>query len=178
MNDMRSRSGILFGLAASVGAFGAAAMMSAATAPTAHADDFTDVINAVDSDYAAGQTEFTTAFADFGGSNVNGGLEALFTGADDDLVGAPYNFLLGTVELAENEPVTSSLASGVPAESDFTSGLAEAETLIGDSGTFSTGLATDLSSGDYGSAVAEDYLISLFDVTALQVFLEGVVASF
>jgi hypothetical protein len=41
----------LVGVAAAAGAFGVAVMMSAATAPTARADDFTDVISEVDADY-------------------------------------------------------------------------------------------------------------------------------
>ena len=62
MGVMRARSRILVGLAASAGAFGAAAMMSAAAAPTAHADDITDIISAVEGDYADGQSAFTPPF--------------------------------------------------------------------------------------------------------------------
>jgi len=50
MSDTRSRSGILVGLAAAVGAVGAAAMMSAVAAPTAYADTFTDLVTDVDGD--------------------------------------------------------------------------------------------------------------------------------
>jgi hypothetical protein len=49
----------LIGVAAAAGAFGAAAMMSAATAPTARADDFTDVINAVDGDYGYALVDYS-----------------------------------------------------------------------------------------------------------------------
>jgi hypothetical protein len=45
MDNNRSRTGVLVGLAAAAGAFGVAAMMSAATAPTARADAFTDMIH-------------------------------------------------------------------------------------------------------------------------------------
>jgi hypothetical protein len=41
-------------------------MMAAATAPTARADDFTDVINKVDADLTAGQSYFIAAVTDFG----------------------------------------------------------------------------------------------------------------
>ena len=70
MSDTRSRSGILVGLAAAVGAFGAAAMMSAATAPTARADDFTDCHQR--SWTATTRTlrpDFTAALADFSSSS-------------------------------------------------------------------------------------------------------------
>ena len=80
MSDPRSQPGILVGLAAALGAFGAAAMMSAATAPTARADDFTDIITAVDSDYAAGQGDFTTAFADFDSNEFAPGLTTFLKG--------------------------------------------------------------------------------------------------
>ena len=46
---MRSQGNIFaIGLAAAAGAFGAAAMLSAATAPTARADDFTDILSNVE----------------------------------------------------------------------------------------------------------------------------------
>src|ERR1700677_2547620 len=78
MDSNRSRVGMLIGLGAAAGAFGAAAIMSADTAPTARADDFTDVINAVDAAYSSGQIEFGIADTDFGGSNINDGLAAFF----------------------------------------------------------------------------------------------------
>jgi hypothetical protein len=50
MGHNRSRA-VVVGLAAAVGAVGAAAMM-AATAPPARADDLTDIVKAVDGDFA------------------------------------------------------------------------------------------------------------------------------
>src|ERR1700722_16140374 len=163
MDSNRSRAATLIGVAAAAGAFGVAAMMSAATAPPAPADDFTDVINAIDADFTAGQTEFTTAFTDFGGSDVNDGLAALFSGVDDDFVGAPNNLILGTVELAENDTVTGSLAVEIPPESDFTNGLTFAETLLGEAQTYSTDAVSALSSSDYVSAAGDFYDVSLYD---------------
>jgi hypothetical protein len=171
------RSHLPVGLVITAGAIGAAAMLSAATAPTARADDFTDVINAVDADYTAGQTEFGIADTDFGSSDVNDGLAALFSGVDDDFVGAPNNLYIGTLELLANDTVTGSLAVSIPTESDFTSGLTAAESLLGVSEAASTTAATDLFSGDYVGAATEDYVVSLYDVASLQVLLEGVVAS-
>ena len=83
--DTRSRVGILIGLSAAAGVFGVAAMTSAATA---RADDFTDIINAVDGDFTTGQTDFTAAFTDFS-SNVPEGLNAFYSGLDEDLWAAP-----------------------------------------------------------------------------------------
>ena len=52
MDSNKPRIQILIGLAAAAGAVGAAAMVSTATAPTARADDFTDIITYVDADFA------------------------------------------------------------------------------------------------------------------------------
>ena len=105
MDSNGSRTGVLVGLAAAAGAFGVAAMMSAATAPTARADDFTDIVNGVEAELAYGQAAFTTAFTDFGSSDVTDGLQALVNGSYDDLVGAPDSLYIGTVEALTNETV-------------------------------------------------------------------------
>jgi hypothetical protein len=178
MGDMQSRFGILVGVAAAVGAFGAAAMMSAATAPTARADDFTDVINAVEGDFTAAQDQFTLAGTDFGGGDVSDGLAAYFTGLDDDLVGAPYNLELGTLDLIANDPVTASLVATIPPVTDFTAGLSEAEGFFSTGATYFSDAATALSAGDYVDASYLDYLGSLYDVASGQVLIESVVASF
>ena len=52
MDSNGSRTGVLVGLAAAAGAFGVAAMMSAATAPTARADEFSDIVNGVEAELA------------------------------------------------------------------------------------------------------------------------------
>ena len=112
MSDTRSRSGILIGVAAAAGAFGAAAMMSAATAPTARADDTTLIIDAINGDYAVGQADFTSAFTDFGSGDFVGGLAYTFDGIDQDSVAATDNLLLGGVEALEGDPITSTLYLG------------------------------------------------------------------
>jgi hypothetical protein len=105
MDGNRSRAATLVGLAAAAGCFGVAAMMSAATAPTARADDFSDIIAAVDGDFTAGQAAFGDALMDFGSSDVNDGLAAFFSGLDDDLVGAPDNVFVGTVDALTGAPI-------------------------------------------------------------------------
>jgi len=71
-------------------------MMSAATVPTALADDFTNIIAAVDGGLADGQAEFGLTATDFSSSYVTDALAALFNGIDDDLAVAPDNLLIGT----------------------------------------------------------------------------------
>jgi hypothetical protein len=177
MRSTRSRTSLLISLSAAAGAFGAAAMMSAATAPTARADDFTDVINAVEGDFTAAQAEFGIANTDFGGADYNDGLAAYFSGVDDDVVGAPGNLSLGTAELIANDPVTASLTAVFPPVSDFTSGLTEAQSFFTLGGTYFGDAATELFSGDYVDASYADYLGSLYDVASGQVLIESVVAA-
>jgi hypothetical protein len=178
MIDMRSRSGILVGVAATVGAFGAAAMMSAATAPAARADDFTDVINAVDGDFTFAQADFTHASGDFDTGNVNVGLAEFISGVDNDFVAAPDNLYIGTVDLLTNEPVADSIEVGISPESGFSSGLTDAETAFAFGQYQLSEVGTALSEGDYAGAASLGALGSFDDVEGVQELLEGVVASF
>jgi hypothetical protein len=179
MSDTRSRTGVLVGLAAAVGAFGAAAMMSASTAPTAHADDFTDIINAVDADYAAGQTAFTTALTDFSSDDLGNGLSAFFTGVNDDALSAPNNLLIGTVELLTNESVNGAIPWSLPDVGD----LSGAETLAQESFAMGesefTSAATDFADGLYGLTAFND-LFGVDDafVVPLEDLLMGSALSF
>jgi hypothetical protein len=175
---LRPHARILVGLAAAAGAFGVAAVMSAASAPTARADDLTDVINAVDGDLTLGQTDFSTAFADFGGGDVNDGLAAFYAGVDNDFVSAPDNLYVGSLDLLANDPVVGSLTVSLAPESNFTTGLNVAEAFFTAGEPEFTSAATDLSAGDYAGAAYLDSLGSLYDVLASQFLLEGVVASF
>jgi hypothetical protein len=155
MSDTRSRSGILVGLAAAAGAFGAAAMMSAATAPTARADDSTLIIDAIDGDYTAGQADFTAAFTDFG-DGAKGflpGLAELFGGMNEDSLAAPDNLLLGTVEALQGDPITSSLFfDDLTVPGSFADASAEAQILFNQGEGFLSNAAIAFSAGDYSAA--------------------------
>jgi hypothetical protein len=179
MLDSRARFRVLVSIAAVAGAFGAAATMSAATAPTARADAITDIINAVEGDYTYGQAAFTTAFADFSSSDLGTGTAALLDGIDDDSLSATNNFLIGTVELLTNESVTGSIPWSYPLPADFSDALAQAESIISGGETYLTDASGALSLGDYGTAAYEylfgaDYLT----VAPLEELLLGVAVSF
>jgi hypothetical protein len=179
MDDTQSRSGILVGFAAAVGAFGAAAMMSGAGAPTARADDFTDVINSIDGDYADGQAELTAADSDFSGNDLVGGLASLFSGLNDDSLSAPDNLLAGTVELLTNESVTGPISWGFSDPTSFSNAL----TFLGDDitagETYFTDAATALSGGEYGPALFDDLVgADLFTVAPLEELILGAAVSF
>jgi uncharacterized membrane protein len=92
MGQKRSRA-VLVGLSAAAGAFAAAAMISAAVAPTARADDpYADILNDVQAELGYGQTAFSQAETDFGDGNAPGGFAQLFIGTDDDVVGVPDSY--------------------------------------------------------------------------------------
>jgi hypothetical protein len=161
MGYQTSRS-LLVGLGAAVGGFGAAATMWAATAPTARADDFSDIIAAIDSDFTQGQTAFTDAFSDFGTNMVPAGLGQLYDAVDDYFWSAPTNLELGTVEALTGQGITNSLFVDMLVPTD----LSDAESMAASNFTtgedFFTDAATALSSSDYALAVYDEGLGSLY----------------
>ena len=169
MSDTRSRSGILVGVAAVAGAFGAAAMMSAATAPAARADDTTLIIDAINGDYAVGQADFTSAFTDFGSGDFVGGLAYTFDGIDQDSVAATDNLLLGGVEALEGDPITSTLYLGeLSAPDSFADAVEEAQILFNEGQGLLSNAAIDFAAGDYGAGTyselvgsADSYILSV-----------------
>jgi hypothetical protein len=173
MRYQRSRT-LLVGLGAAAGAFGAAAMMSAATAPTARADDFTDIINAVDGDLTAGQSEFATAFTELSSNMVPAGLASFFAGVDDDLWAAPTNVELGTVEALTGSGINGSFGVFVSTPTDFSDAVTLATSTFSQGEADFADAATALSSGDYVTAVTDEALGSLFTVdTPAQLLLIG-----
>jgi hypothetical protein len=179
MDSNRSRAATLIGVAAAAGAFGVAAMMSAATAPTARADDFTDVISAVGGDYADGQAAFTTAFTDFSSSDLAPGLAALFDGINEDALSAPENLLTGTVEVLTNESVDTSTTWGFMVPADFSAAVLDAESIFIEGEDYFTAASDALSFGEYGSVVFYDLIgADLLTVAPLEELLLGAAVSF
>jgi hypothetical protein len=142
MGDTRQR--IVLGLGAAVAAFGAAAMISAATAPAAHADDFSTILADVTATEAAATTAFATASTDLAAGNTAAGLTQLFIGLDDDLLGVPNEFQVGFVDLLQGVPVIPAsdfefsfatpatfAASVTEANTFYQAGVALATTILG-----------------------------------------------
>jgi hypothetical protein len=176
MSDTRSRTGMLVGLAAAVGAIGAAAMMSA---PTARADDFTDIINAVDVDYANGQTAFTTALTDFSSSEFAPGLAALFDGVDDDALAAPNDFLTGTADALTNESIGQSASYDLALPADFSAAITQAQTFFTEGLNYIYYDPDFASLSDYGTSVYYDVLgLDYSTVLPLEELLLGAAVSF
>jgi hypothetical protein len=120
MGHKRSRA-VFVGLSGAAGAFAAAAIMSAATAPTARADDpYADILSDVQAELTAGQTALGEAATDLSHGDFGEGLTRLFIGLDDDFVGVPDDLEVGTTDALTNTTV-------IPA-SDFEFNFANPET--------------------------------------------------
>jgi len=173
MGNKRSRT-VLVGLGAAIGAFGAAVMTSAATTPIARADDFTDIINNIETDLAAGQSEFGFAETAFASNQVISGTAELLSAADDDFVAAPDSVLLGTVEALTNEPVTGVDPDLVLPPANFADALTDVQGEFTVAQTLSSDAVTALAGGDYGNAVGDELDSSLFaDVFPAETLLLG-----
>lgn len=172
-----SRAGRLIGVAAAAGAFGAAAMMSAATAPTARADDSAAIEADISGTLADGQTAFGTAVTDFDSSNVIGGVEAFFEGVDDDTIGVPDIASIGGVDELTNEPFSLSSSffdfNTLDFPSSFSGAVTNAEGLFTEAEDAFSLASTVLSSGDYGGAATEGTLGALLLEVLPQYLLIG-----
>jgi hypothetical protein len=178
MDSNRLRTAMLIGVAAAAGAFGAAAMMSTATAPTAGADAYTDIINAVEGDFTAGQGEFTHAFVEFGKSDPSQGLADLFSGANDDLISPGNNLFIGTVQALTNAPVAPLLQWAFAPVGNFSDGLSEAQAWFSVGESDLAAVATELSSGEYGNAAGSLALgFDYISIVPLEEILLGAAAS-
>jgi hypothetical protein len=179
MDSNRSRFGMLIGLGEAAGCFGVAAMMSAATAQTARADDLSDIINAVDGDFADGEVSLNTAVTEFGSNEPVLGLASFFDTVNDDSLSAPDNLLIGTVQALTNESVTGDVGWAISQPTDFTEALTDAEGYVTGSAPYFSDAATELASGDYGAAVYYDLFgADLLTVAPVEELLLGVAASF
>jgi len=172
MNFTRTRAGIPIGLGAAIGAVGAAAVLSAAVAPAANADDFTDIITAVEGDYSEGTTAFELAATDFGSADVSGGLAAFLTGVDDDFLAAPDNIIVGSVEALQGQPVGGSYDILVGDPGSFATAVADAQNLDTEGAALLSDAATAFSGGDYTNGVYDslagsDYFVVAGEVLAL-----------
>jgi hypothetical protein len=166
------RSQVLVGQTAAAGAFGAAAMMSTAAAPTARADDFTDTISTVEAQLGDGQVVLGDAASAFS-SDPTAGTTYLFDGVNDDLLSAPNLLLAGTVEGLTNETydltpqdfdltIPASYADAVTSAGDYyEQGLAlfqDASIALGD-GNYGDAAFYDLFGADFVSVVPLEELL-------------------
>jgi hypothetical protein len=138
----KTRQRVVFGLGAAVAAVSAAAMISGAIAPAAHADDISTGISDIE---AAAQTDFGLADTDLGSASTEAaGLTYLFDGLDDDLFGVAAFDHVATVDVNQDVPVipptdfeynftapTSDATAITEAQSYYAEGVSLATTIEG-----------------------------------------------
>jgi hypothetical protein len=152
---------------------GAAAAMLVGAAPAAHADDLTDIVKVVDADYAAGQTAFTVAFTDFGNADIPHGLAQFINGVDDDFIGAPDNFFIGSVDALTNEPVyPDPLNFGIAAPpADLAAAWTEAQSDYNIGQSWLSDAATAFSAGEYATSAFDSTVGSIYSFDVPPEFL-------
>jgi hypothetical protein len=152
-------------LGAAVGAFAAGAMMSAATAPTARADAYSDIIADIQAEEAAAQADFSAASTDFasGTAGEPAGLTALFEGVDDDTFGVADDLHVGLVDALTNTTVipASDFEFSFATPATDAASVTEAQSFYTEGVTLATDI-TKLPTTDYG-LIALDNALSSFD---------------
>jgi len=112
-------------------AAGAIALAATIVMPTARADDLSEILAPVEADFAAGQSEFTTALSDFSAGDAGTGLAALFSGVDDDTLAAPNNLVLGSLEALTGNEIAVPLAGEVADPANLAAAFTDIQALYG-----------------------------------------------
>jgi len=163
MRDTTSRGGILIAVTAAAGAFGAAVTIASATAPTARADASADIIAAINGDYAAGQADFAKALTDFGNGAFASGLAQSFDGANEYMLAAPDNLLLGSVEALTGEPISQTLHfDELSADATFADALEEAQVIYNAGANLLANAADAFSAGDFAAGTYDELIGSTY----------------
>jgi hypothetical protein len=155
-------TGAMLGVAAAAGVFGAAAMMSAATAPTARADDVTDIINAVDGDFTAGQADFTSVITYFDSGDPSDGVAQFFNGVNDELISPGDNLFIGTVDALTNQPVEPSLVFGLGPVGNFADAVNDLPSLSNYADLYFSDAATAFAASDFAAAAYDSSIGALY----------------
>ncbi len=155
---MKTQFGVLAGLTA----VGAALVMSAATAPHARADDITDIANAIESDYAAGQSAFSDASSAFASAEPGAGLTYVLAGFDDDAVSTTNNLLTGTVEALTGESITGSLTWDLAEPATFTVALGDLSSDLAAAQGLASSAVSEFTAGAYGLGTFDELFAGEF----------------
>jgi hypothetical protein len=155
-------------------------MLASTTPPTARADDTSLIISAIEGDYLAGQADYTAALTDFGDGGFLSGMAESLDGANEYVLAAPDNLVLGTVQALTGDPITSSLyLDDLSAPDSFTDATAEAQILFNDGEGLLSNAAIALSAGDYGAGTYEELVGSAYSsVLPVEELLLGALAAF
>jgi hypothetical protein len=150
----------LLGFAA--GGFVAAAMMSTASAPIAHADDFGSVLADITATEDAATAALATASTDLAGGDTAGGLTQLFIGLDDDLLGVPNELQVGLIDLLQGVPVipASDFEISFATPASFAASVTEATTFYNEGVTLATTIL-NLPVTDYADTALDNALSTI-----------------
>ena len=167
-------------IAAMLGALVTAVLTATAAAPAARADDpFTDIVSAVQGDFALGQHAFELANADLANGDVAAGLASFYNGVDEYLLSVPNNLLQGSLAALIGEPIDASYTWDIPASADLNDAIIVAPTLalIGEADIQSA--LTELAGGNIAGAL-DSYVTGYeyLDVVVPELFIVGAAAGF
>ncbi|MBV8862372.1 MAG: hypothetical protein JO082_02355 [Mycobacterium sp.] len=168
------------GVAAPAGALLAIGMMSTATAPTARADDFSDIVTNLQDTAATADAAFAAGQTAFGADDVGDGLAYYIAGAEDDLLGTSEDLIVGGTAIATGEPVGGAFdfSPDVPVPTTFAESLTYAQEDIAFDQTIFNAAFTAFEANDPTVGVG-DFLSGIGDSLYVpEDLLLGTVASF
>lgn len=161
MGHTRSRA-VIIGLGTAFGAFAAAAVMSAATAPAARADDYSAIIADIQAEETAAATALATSSTDFASGDTPDGLTQLFIGLDDDLLGVPNLLEVGLVDAATGATVipASDFEISFATPASLADSVTEAQTFYAEGTALATAILA-LPSTDYADTALDNALSTI-----------------
>jgi hypothetical protein len=148
MSAQTKRAGVVAGIAAA-GAVGLATLASTALAPTARADDFSDIVASIQGDFTAGDAEFASAFSDFSGGNAGLGLTELFEAVGDYTQAAPDNLLIGSLDALTGVPISGPNPEYLVDVSSLPAAITIAENLYSEIPSLFSEYSSYLADGNY-----------------------------
>jgi hypothetical protein len=148
---------MVIGLGAAAGGLFVAALCQLAGAPSAQADNITDVIDSIQATDAVGQTLLGEAGTFFSSSDVPDGLASEFTGLDDTLFGAQYDLLVnGYADLQGIDgPYSYETFGLLPTPTDLATTSTDVTQYFDYAQSSLTAAATDFGTSDFGAGLGE-----------------------
>jgi hypothetical protein len=148
---------IVVGLGAAAGGLLFAALGQLAGAPSARADNITDVIDSIQATDAVGQDLLSDAATVFSGGDVPDGLAAEFTGLDDILFNAQGDLYVNGYAALQgiDGPYSYQTFGDLPVPTDLTATSADVTQFFDYAQSSLTAAATDFGTGDLGNGLAQ-----------------------
>jgi hypothetical protein len=154
LTSRRRQGGIAVGLGAAVGGMLIAAMSQLATAPSAHADVVSDVVNDIQASIAIGESAFSQGASDFATGDAFDGLVFDVFGTDDILLAPSEDVTLvgfdGLSGLTEPQAVSFGLGI-IP--TDLSDGLQDAQNFILEGQGEFANAATEFANNQFASGL-------------------------